>query len=50
MDKSGNGTYINDRLIGKNNKDYAMHGDIIWILHRGKVNVEDVIGYKLILS
>ncbi|CAD8085955.1 unnamed protein product [Paramecium sonneborni] len=50
QDLSTNGTFIGDQKIGKNNEILVKNGDEIYILHKSKVPISDIIGFTLIIQ
>jgi len=44
-DLSSNGTFIEDEKIGKGNKRKITSGDKIYLLHKSKVPMNEIIGY-----
>ncbi|CAD8179934.1 unnamed protein product [Paramecium octaurelia] len=50
QDLSTNGTFIGDQKIGKNNEIIVKNGDEIFILHKSKVPISDIIGFTLIIQ
>jgi E3 ubiquitin-protein ligase CHFR len=49
VDLSTNGTFIGDSKLGKNNEVLLKNGDEIYLLHKSKVSITDVIGFTLII-
>ncbi|CAD8079111.1 unnamed protein product [Paramecium sonneborni] len=50
LDLSTNGTFIGDQKIGKNNEIILKNGDEIFLLHKSKVPITDIIGFTLVIQ
>ncbi|CAK77621.1 unnamed protein product (macronuclear) [Paramecium tetraurelia] len=50
QDLSTNGTFIGDQKIGKNNEIILKNGDEIYLLHKSKVPITDIIGFTLVIK
>ncbi|CAD8171487.1 unnamed protein product [Paramecium pentaurelia] len=50
LDLSTNGTFIGDQKIGKNNEIMLKNGDEIYLLHKSKVPISDIIGFTLVIQ
>ena len=48
-DMSTNGTYLGDQKIGKGNVLLLKNSDEIYLLHKSKVNITEIIGYAFTL-
>ena len=48
-DLSTNGTYLGDQKIGKGNVLLLKNSDEIYLLHKTKVNISEVIGFAFTL-
>lgn len=50
VDKSCNGTWVNDKLIGKDKSHVVRHGDRIFVLPSARVGQHDAIGYVVMTA
>lgn len=50
VDKSCNGTWVNDKLIGKDKSHVVRHGDRIFVLPSARVGQHDAIGYVVMAA
>ncbi len=49
-DLSTNGTYILDKRVGKNKELKIENGDVIYLLHKTKVDEKETIGFVIKLK